>query len=124
MSEVKEVGAKKQSCGDMHHIEKCLRDVLGGMVNLQITGTDPDVGVVNATLNLLADYAPDTENMNPDGTFMITIETDNATYFVSLADGSDFIITPTQSHAYLGQWYPAKLHSVNIGTTGAFSVGY
>ena len=55
---------------------------------------------------------------------MITIETDGGTYYVTLADGSDFMITPTQSTAYLGTWYPGRLLSVDVGTTGDFSVGY
>lgn len=128
MSNVKPSCAKKQFCGNMHHTDEVIRDVLGGFVNFQITGTDVHAGVIDGSM-MAADYSPSLDDnglpcTNPDGTFMITIETDNATYYVTLADGSDFIITPTQSHAYLGRWYPAKLLSVNLGSTGYFSVGY
>lgn len=122
MSEVVDSKNKKQLCGNMHHITEMLRDVLGGVLNLQIVGTDPNVGVVIGT-DLLDDYAPASGNKNPDGTFLICIET-SGTFYVSLADGSDFVITDAQADAYIGQWYPAKILSVNIGTTGDFSVGY
>lgn len=122
MSTVKDTGFKKQACGDMHHIQQMIRDAIGGIVDFQIVGTDPDVGVVDGSA-MVADYAPGTEDKNPDGTFMICIEADGV-FYVSLADGSDFVITAVQSAAYLGQWYPAKLLSVNVGTTGDFSVGY
>jgi hypothetical protein len=54
---------------------------------------------------------------------MINIETVGV-FYVNLADGTDFVITAVQSSAYLGQWYPARLISVNVGTSGDFSVGY
>ena len=124
MSELKTTGFKKQSCGDMHQMGKItlLKDSIGGIVDFQIIGTDPDVGVVIGN-DLVSDYAPTAGNANPDGTFMICIET-TGVFYVSLADGSDFVITAVQSAAYLGQWYPAKLLSVNVGTSGDFSVGY
>jgi hypothetical protein len=122
MSEVVDSGSKKQSCGDMHHIEKMIRDALGNIVDFQIVGTDPDVNVVIGA-GIVTRYYPNTGDKNPDGTFLICIETEGV-FYVSLADGTDFIITAVQSHAYLGQWYPAKLLSVNAGTTGDFSVGY
>lgn len=126
MSEVKDTGYQKMECGDMHHQNKMmLSDTGAGFVNLQIVGTDPDVGVVTGTdiTALTGDYAPDTANKNPDGTFMICIETAGV-FYITLFDGSDFIITAVQSGAYLGQWYPARIWSVNVGTTGDFSVGY
>lgn len=122
MSEVTDSKNKKQSCGDMHHIKEMLRDVLGGLLNLQVVGTDPDVGVIDGA-TLTDSYSPASANKNPDGTFLICIESVGI-FFVSLADGSDFIITAAQSTAYLGQWYPAKILSVNVDTTGSFSVGY
>jgi hypothetical protein len=54
---------------------------------------------------------------------LICIEVEGV-FYVSLADGTDFVITAVQSAAYLGQWVPMKLLSVNVGTTGSFSVGY
>lgn len=120
MSTVKETGFKKMECGDLHHSEKMIRDTGGGYVDFQIVGTDPDVNTVDGA-TLLTDYRP--TGMNPDGTFMICIETAGI-FFVTLFDGSDFIITTVQSTAYLGQWYPAKIWSVNVGSTGQFSVGY
>ena len=123
MSEVKATGYQKMECGDMHHQNKTmLSDTGAGFVNLQVVGTDPDVGVVTGAA-LVADYAPDAENKNPDGTFMICIETAGV-FYVTLFDGSDFVITTVQSTAYLGMWYPARIFSVNVGTTGDFSVGY
>lgn len=120
---------KKPECGDMFtlggtRVQASIRDVLGGMINLQITGTDEGVsGPVTAPLG--ADYAPTAGTLNPDGTFFIVPETDNGVYCVVLADGTQFTITAVQSHAYLGQWYPARLLRVlKQGTTGNFSVGY
>jgi hypothetical protein len=131
---------KKPVCGDLYtlgidKVQAHLRDVLGGLINLQIVGTDPDLvtqPVDGAAMT--EDYAPGLEEsvvnpgytrVNPDGTFFITIETDAATYSVVLADGTQFTITPAQSTAYLGQWYPARLWKVLMdGTTGSFSVGY
>lgn len=126
MSSVKDTGFKKQSCGDMHHVDRMIRDSVGGIVDFQVVGTDPDVTGVKTGASITAitgDYTPAAGNLNPDGTFMICIETEGI-FFVSLADGSDFLITAVQAAAYLGQWYPAKLLSVNVGTTGDFSVGY
>ena len=124
MSELKATGFKKQSCGDMHQMVETtlIKDSVGGIVDFQIVGTDPDVGVVIGN-NMVADYAPAAGNRNPDGSFAICIETVGV-FFVSLADGSDFVITAVQAAAYLGQWYPAKIISVNVGTSGDFSVGY
>lgn len=123
MSEVKDTGYQKMECGDMHHQNKSmLSDTGAGFVNLQVVGTDPEVGVVIGG-DMVEDYSPDAENKNPDGTFLICIET-TGVFYVSLFDGSDFVITAVQAAAYLGQWYPARLWSVNVGTTGDFSVGY
>ncbi len=141
MSEIISSPFKKPKCGDMFNLGgksqtvSILKDVLGGLIDLQIVGTDPDLvtqPVDGAAMT--EDYCPDLEEstvnpgytrVNPDGTFFITIETDAATYSVVLADGSQFTITPTQSTAYLGQWYPARLWKVLAdGTTGSFSVGY
>lgn len=124
MSESVETGMKKQHCADMHHIREMLRDVLGGLLNLQVVGTDPDiVGPIDASA-LTNDYMPDEGNKNPDGTFFIVPESDDGVYIVTLADGSQFTITAAQSEKYVGQWYPAKIRSVNVGSTGLFSVGY
>lgn len=127
MSEIKDTGYAKMECGDMHHQNKSmLSDTGAGFVNLQVVGTDPDVTGVKTGASITAltgDYSPDAENKNPDGTFMICIETEGI-FFVTLFDGSDFIITAVQAAAYLGQWYPARIWSVNVGTTGDFSVGY
>lgn len=129
----------KPKCGDMHQsgvskVQAHLRDSLGGLIDLQIVGTDPDVDQPINGDTMVSDYEPGlTEStampghtkVNPDGTFFICIEQDNATYAVVLADGTVFTITPTQSHAHLGQWYPARLKAVlAVGTTGYFSVGY
>jgi len=125
-----DTGFRKQRCGDMHHIEKrsALMDTLGGIIDLQIVGTDPNVGVIIGN-DMAGEYAPPVNpdgsiNTNADTTFFICIETAGAVYHVRLADGSEFTITAVQSAAYAGQWYPAKLLAVLIGTTGDFSVGY
>lgn len=125
MSVPENTGFKKPSCGNMFNLggSSGLRDSIGGIVNLQIVGTDPDVGVVDGSA-LAADYAPAAGNKNPDGTFMICIETSGAVYHVRLADGTEFTITAVQSEAYAGQWYPARIIEVLVGTTGDFSVGY
>ena len=120
MSIIKNSSYKNPSCGDMPPTTN--RDILGGYVHCLIVGTDPHVDVVSGA-GLATDYSPPQEHSNY-GTFKITIETDNATYYVTLEDGTDFIITPAQSHRYFGDWYPANLLSVNVGTTGNFSVGY
>ena len=129
MSEVLSSPFNKPGCEDMHQLgvsktQAHLRDALGGIIDLQVVGTDPDqVGPLTAPL--AEDYEPVIGTLNPDGTFMITIETDGAVYVVVLADGTQFTITATQSTAYLGQWYPARLLKVLAdGTTGDFSVGY
>jgi hypothetical protein len=129
MSNVTIVAAKKQSCG--HLYDDVPRDVMGGQVNLQISGTDVNVSGVKTGASITVgtgNYSPgvDADGLpctNPDGTFMICIETAGV-FYVTLQDGSDFIITAVQSTAYLGQWYPGKIMSVNVGTTGDFSVGY
>jgi hypothetical protein len=129
MSEMLESPFKKPECTDMFQlgntVQSYLRDVLGGLINLQIVGTDPDYsGPINGA-TMASDYIPAAGNVNPDGTFFIIIETDAATYNVVLADGSQFTITAAQSTAHLGQWYPARLLRVlKAGTTGSFSVGY
>lgn len=127
MSTAKDTGFKGMDCGDMHHIEHMIRDSGGGFVDFQIIGTDPNISVkTGASITALTgDYRPSfpTGKGNGDGTFLICIETAGV-FNVTLFDGSDFIITAVQSTAYLGQWYPAKLWSVDVGTTGDFSVGY
>lgn len=127
MSQIIETGFKKPECGDMHQLGQItgLKDVLGGLINLQIVGTDPDqVGPINGA-TMANDYAPALGELNPDGTFFICIETDAATYAVVLADGTQFTITAAQSTAHLGEWYPARIIKVlKAGTTGSFSVGY
>ena len=129
MSELLSSPFKKPACGDMHNLggmatTSQLRDVLGGLVNLQIVGTDPDVaGTVDVSAT--GDYTPAEGNVNPDGTFFIIPETDAGVYVVVLADGSQFTITAVQSTAYLGQVYPARILTVlEAGTTGVFSVAY
>ena len=140
MSEVLDAPFKKPLCGDTHqlgqtNVQAHLRDALGGLINLQVVGTDPDLAVqpvVGATMT--EDYFPGIEEstvnpgytrVNPDGTFFIAIESDAAYYSVVLADGTQFTITPAQATAHLGQWYPARLWKVLAdGTTGSFSVGY
>ena len=140
MSEIIVTPFKKPKCGDMHQlgvdkVQAHLRDALGGLINLQVVGTDPDLDTQPVDgAAMTDDYCPDLEEstvnpgytrVNPDGTFFITIETDAATYSVVLADGTQFTITPAQSTAHLGQWYPARLWKVLAdGTTGSFSVGY
>lgn len=139
MSAVLDSLFKKPHCGDMHqsgqtNVQSFLRDVLGGLINLQIVGTDPDLATQPVSSPMADDYYPGIEEstlnpghtkVNPDGTFFITIETDSATYSVVLADGTQFTITPAQATAHLGQWYPARLMKVlKAGTTGSFSVGY
>lgn len=124
MSVVKNTGFKKMECGDIHHSNKIIpSDTGGGFLDLQIVGTDPAIGVKlgSSITNGTGDYHP--SDLNPDQTFMICIETEGI-FFVTLFDGSDFLITAVQAAAYLGQWYPAKIWSVNVGTTGNFSVGY
>lgn len=140
MSEVLDTIYKKPVCGDMHQsgvikTQAHLRDSLGGIIDLLIVGTDPDLDAQPVDGGAMTeDYFPGIEEstvnpgytkVNPDGTFFITIETDAATYSVVLADGTQFTITPAQSTAHLGQWYPARLYKVLAdGTTGLFSVGY
>jgi hypothetical protein len=120
MSEIKDTGFKAMECGDLHHSEQMIRDNGGGFVDFQVVGTDPSVSVVTGAA-LTEDYRPAV--LNADGTFLICIETVGV-FNVTLFDGNDFLITAVQSAAYLGQWYPAKIWSVNLGTTGDFSVGY
>ena len=127
MSAIKDTGYQNMECGDMHHNYKkfVLSDTGAGFVNLQIVGTDPDGSFVTGTdiTAITGDYTPANANKNPDRTFMICPETAGV-FYVTLFDGSDFIITAVQSAAYLGQWIPMKIFSVNVGTTGDFSVGY
>ena len=129
MSNVTTVAAKKQTCG--HLYEDVPRDVMGGQVNLQISGTDVNISGVKTGSSITVgtgNYSPGVDAnglpcTNPDGTFRIFIEKVGI-FFVNLQDGSDFIITSVQSTAYLGKLHPAKLISVNVGTTGDFSVAY
>jgi hypothetical protein len=123
MSIVKDSSYKAPLCGGTP--QNTLKDVLGGVVNLQVVGTDPHVTGVKLGSSITVgtgDYAPPTEHTNM-GTFLICIETAGV-FFVTLEDGTDFYISTVQSTAYLGQWYPAKLLSVNVSTSGNFSVGY
>jgi hypothetical protein len=129
MSTVQSSPFNKPECGDMHQlgldkVQAHLRDVLGGLIDLQVVGTDP--GVVGPVVGPLSgNYAPTAGTLNPDGTFFIIPETDNAVYCVVLADGTEFTITAVQSHAYLGQVIPYRVLKVlKQGTTGSFSVVY
>jgi hypothetical protein len=127
MSELVTTPFKKPECGDMMHITNPvqIQDVLGGLINFQVVGTDPDTTQPVDGVAMVDDYVPAAGNVNPDKTFFICIETNAASYAVVLADGTQFTITPTQSTAYLGLWYPARLLRVLAdGTTGSFSVGY
>lgn len=136
MSEVLDAPFKKPGCGDMFTLGQTnvLRDALGGMVNLQIVGTDPDIVQPVDGAAMTEDYFPGLQEstinpgftrVNPDGTFLISIETDAATYAVVLADGTQYTITATQSTANLGLFYPARIWKVlAAGTTGSFTVGY
>ena len=102
-----------------------MKDALGGSFHLQIVGSDPNVNGVKtgaSITNGTGSYAPPSGYTN-QGTFMICIETAGV-FNVHLEDGTDFVITLAQSTAYLGQWVPMKLLSVDVGTTGNFSVGY
>ena len=124
MSEVLSSPFNKPECGDMFVANmNILRDVLGGLVNLQAVGTDPDYeGVITLVAD---DYVPAAGNVNPDGTFFIIPETDAATYIVVFADGTQFTITAAQSTAFLGQPMPYRLiRVIASGTTGSFSVVY
>jgi hypothetical protein len=127
MSLVKDTGYQKMECADMHHQNKVmLSDTGAGFVNLQIVGTDPNVSGVKTGASITAltgDYSPAAGNKNPDNTFLICIETVGV-FYITLFDGTDFIISAVQAAAYEGQWYPARIYSVNVGTTGDFSVGY
>ena len=75
MSLIKNSGSKPQSCGDMHHIEKMIRDSIGGIVDFQVVGTDTSLSGVKTGASITAltgDYAPGsgvTGEKNPDGTF-------------------------------------------------------
>ncbi|HEY5139286.1 MAG TPA: hypothetical protein VIJ25_08230 [Methylococcales bacterium] len=113
----------KQSCGNPGR--GSLSDIFGNATHLQVVGSDPDVNGIKTGASITAltgSYAPDPEFTN-NGTFLICIETEGV-FYVHLEDGTDFFISAAQSTAYLGQWYPAKLLSVDVGTTGNFSVGY
>lgn len=118
----------KPECGDLHQhagiiTQAHLRDVLGGHIDLQVVGTDP--AYVGPVTLVATDYEPAVGVLNPDGTFMIIPETDNAVYVVGLADGTQYTITAVQSHAYLGQVWPGRIFKVFAsGTTGSFSVVY
>jgi hypothetical protein len=130
MSEIIASPFNKPSCNAAHQSGGTLsqshpRDSIGGIVDYQVVGTDPNYSGPIDGLAMITDYIPDAGHVNPDGTFLIVIETDAATYNVVLADGTQFTITAAQSTAYLGQWYPARLLRVlELGTTGSFSVGY
>lgn len=128
MSELLTTPFKKPECGNMFqagnlNVQAYLRDVLGGLINLQAVGTDPDY---EGPITLVAtDYVPVAGNVNPDGTFFIIPETDAAVYIVELADGTQYTITGVQSTAYLGQIIPMRLlRVIASGTTGSFSVVY
>lgn len=93
-----------------------MKDALGGYINFQAVGTDPDlVGPVTGA------YVPDDGNVNPDGTFFLIPETDAAQYVVVLANGTEFTITGVQATAYLGTPIPMRILEV-ISSTGYYSV--
>lgn len=127
MSVILSTPFKKPECGDMFNLGgasqtiSMLKDVLGGLINLQYVGTDPDYsGPITLGVD---DYIPAAGHVNPDGTFFIIPETDAAVYIVVLAEGTQFTITAVQSTAYLGQPIPARiLRVLAAGTTGSFSV--
>ena len=128
MSEILSTSFKKPECSDMFqlgnaNVQAYLRDVLGGLINIQAVGTDPDyAGAITLGVD---DYVPGAGNVNPDGTFFIIPETDAAVYIVELADGTQFTITAVQSTANLGQIMPMRLlRVIASGTTGSFSVVY
>ncbi len=133
MSAVKETGFKKANCENPHHpLKYAPSDTGAGWVDLQVVGTDvnlPGGFKTGASITVASgDYRPGNDAngdpcTNPDGTFLILPETAGV-FYVTLFDGSDFIISAVQSAAYLGQWMPLKIWSVNIGTTGDFTVGY
>lgn len=121
---------KKPECGDMFNLgglatTSLIRDVLGGIINFQAVGTDPDhAGPIDGAA-LLTDYVPVAGNVHPDSTFFIIPETDAAVYIVVLADGTQFTVTAVQSTANLGKVLPYRLlRVVASGTTGSFSVVY
>ena len=124
MSEVLSSPFKKPECGDLYNLGAVtlLKDVLGGLINLQAVGTDDDYsGPITLTTE---DYVPVAGNVNPDGTFFIIPE-EAAVYIVVLADGTQFTITAVQSTANLGQIVPMRLlRVIASGTTGSFSVVY
>ena len=124
MSEVLSSPFKKPECGDLYNLGAVtlLKDVLGGLINLQAVGTDDDYsGPITLTTE---DYVPVAGNVNPDGTFFI-IPKEAAVYIVVLADGTQFTITAVQSTANLGQIVPMRLlRVIASGTTGSFSVVY
>lgn len=125
MSEILSSPFKKPECGDLFNLGTVtlLKDVLGGLINLQAVGTDDDY---SGPITLVADdYVPAAGNVNPDGTFFIIPETDAAVYIVALADGTQFTITAVQSTANLGLVIPMRLlRVIASGTTGSFSVVY
>lgn len=102
-----------------------IKDVLGGAFDLQIVGSDPNVNGIKTGASITGgtgSYAPPAAYTN-QGTFLICIETVGV-FYVHLEDGTDFVISAAQAETYLGQWIPMKLLSVDVGTTGNFSVGY
>ncbi len=119
---------KKPECSDAFNLggdvtQGYLRDVIGGMINLQAVGTDPDLVQPVDGLNMISDYVPTQGNVNPDGTFFIIPLSDAQTYAVVLADGNQFLITTEMSTAYLGQIIPLRLLRVLAdNTTGYFSI--
>jgi hypothetical protein len=125
MSAILNTPFNKPECGDLFNLGQItmLKDVLGGLINFQAVGTDPDhSGPITLAGN---DYVPAAGHVNPDGTFFIIPETDAATYIVEMADGTQFTITGAQSTAYLGQPIPYRLlRVIAAGTTGSFSVVY
>lgn len=101
-----------------------VRGVGGWVETINITNSDPDVGVVDMSV-LSTDFIP--KRRGEDDSFMICIETAAAikVRLAGQAVGESFTITAAQASSYLGKWYPAKIAQVyKVGTTGTFSIGF
>lgn len=101
-----------------------VRGAEGYVETVNITNSDPDLGIVNMT-SLPVDFLP--KRRAADDSFMICIETAAPikVQLIGQALGEAFTITAAQAQAYLGKWYPAKVARVyKDGTTGTFSIGF